>query len=186
MALELKLNYNQSKDGKSLVLQDDTNWVEEAIPINTVTAASIKITVGSTIVERDVIADFAAGDPADLIWTFTSADFNLSADVVLTDDVYLIEYFITVGGTDYEVAGYILLYYTVKLYVYTKFAALPNKWSTDLCDLDALLWANKLAASLKALEYSAHLGNLTRIRKNLAFMQKLTKVTSLYELNSKL
>ncbi len=186
MALELKLDYNQSKNGKQLIFIDQSNWVEAGIGPLDVDSATITISKGDYVAEIDALPKFAMNDFGELYWEIRTQDFNAQdIDQIFEDGVYNIIYTIETGGDEYEVTGNGLLYFNVKAHVYKQFMNLKDNWKADLCNQDIITWSTNLWAALLSLEYSGHLGNIERVNKNLEFVQKLSKSATLYDLKSK-
>lgn len=186
MALELKLNYNQSKNGKQLVFKDESNWGEGVTPvaITDITSATLTITYNDEVSVIDISAEFLLNDPELLTWEVLSQDLDAAViNEIFEDGIYTIKYEVTTATDTYTVDGNILLYFNVKQHVYKYFMNLNDNWTCDLCDSQAVEWGTNLSAALQALEYTAYLGNITRINRNLDFLQKMIKSTTLYELN---
>jgi hypothetical protein len=186
MALELKLNYTQSKNGKQLIFKDISNWGEGAIPVslNNVTSATLTIIVKDNTFVLDLMPKFSLNDPNELLWVVLTQDIEPgNVNSIFDDNIYSIKYKVTTATDEYEVFADILLYFNVKQYVYKIFMNLNDNWKKNLCNQDTLNWANNLWAALTALEYTAYLGNKDRINNNLEFLQKLIKSSALYELN---
>ncbi len=187
MALELKLAYNHSRNGKQLVFQDESNWEEADVDLLDIVSATITIIKDGESSVIDLIDEFETGHSDSLFWEVNTQDLDpQNINQVFPDGVYTIIYSVTEDGEDpISVTGNVLLYFNVKMYVYKYFMNLKDNWKVDLCNDGMITWANNLWAALTSLEHSGYLGNISRVKKNLEFVQKLCKSTSLYELKNK-